>query len=723
MGGEPGPPFRRRQADFLPHFPRKPRIRAGFRRPDTFVEPAEDQEIDRLQPGLQRPPDMDTRVRSNRSRHRHFRHQICEERRVVGRRHGEVGGRREAVEKFGEGASARPLPERTVAAAVVGRGSAERRDEEAGRHVRRQFGIVAERRFERPEDRLESFNQLPRERPVRRREAPAGAGDVTRLRVLGLAPRRRQRRRQPADAAVHPSPAEYRQLEEPHRPATIRAVHPESGEGMLEEGEQPHRVAVGDHGFGEEPDEDARGQKVEARASRIVDGEVPAAKLGGDTTGQRPVRRHQGDGGRELLERLADGDGDGDRLLLLVMGDDQRDSRQRRFDRPLVERRGAEAGPMLGGLGGAERLRQEPCPEGDLGRRRNKRLDLFARHPHVRDQLLDAELRMAGGAVDGFPASPVEIAVESRQDDRTVRKAGDGIEQPRRRRDRAGRAGGDDRPLRRPVPQPFRLGTDQRVAALRRIDEVVFGEVRRPSLESDSEEVESDLEIAGMIIGREIADRFRLDTGRRHVVHQSGEVGGETGRIGRRGGNEERFARPEGQQLAANGAAPGKGQSGQRQLPRELRDRRGQHQPVRLGFRRWAEKMILFVDVADRTDRRQDRRVAAEAFGHHRAQRPDGAARRQENGHVGERQRIAGVRRRRQTTGKNRIGEGRQERRARRNGEEPWRIARHGAVRRRCRRSSSPPSRWRRACRHGARVRPCGRRGDAPPRSPCRTAG
>ena len=68
----------------------------------------------------------------------------------------------------------------------------------------------------------------------------------------------------------------------------------------------------------------------------------------------------------------------------------------------------------------------------------------------------------------------------------------------------------------------------------------------------------------------------------------------------------------EAEQLPANGATPGERQLGEGELPRQAADRRRQHQL--LGPRRDTriEEMLLLVDVADRPDDGQDRRVAAE---------------------------------------------------------------------------------------------------------------
>ena len=82
------------------------------------------------------------------------------------------------------------------------------------------------------------------------------------------------------------------------------------------------------------------------------------------------------------------------------------------------------------------------------------------------------------------------------------------------------------------------------------------------------EEIERDLEVAGVVLRREALDLLPRDAGRLHVVHQPGEVGGEPGGVGGGGGDEQRLAGREVEQVAADGAAPGERQFGQRELAR-----------------------------------------------------------------------------------------------------------------------------------------------------------
>jgi hypothetical protein len=131
----------------------------------------------------------------------------------------------------------------------------------------------------------------------------------------------------------------------------------------------------------------------------------------------------------------------------------------------------------------------------------------------------------------------------------------------------------------------------------------------RPSLGRDLQEIEGDPEITGLIVRHEPIDGVEADAGIFEIVDEAGEIAGKTGGVGGRGRNEERLVGCELHQLAADRPAPSEGQPRQGEMAGKARDRRRQRQPVGARLRRQAEEMILLVDVADRTDRRQDRRV------------------------------------------------------------------------------------------------------------------
>ena len=143
-------------------------------------------------------------------------------------------------------------------------------------------------------------------------------------------------------------------------------------------------------------------------------------------------------------------------------------------------------------------------------------------------------------------------------------KAGDRLQELGRRRHRTGRAGCDHRTGSGCGAQALRLGPDERVAPGDRIGETALREKGGPRFEGDLQEIEGDLEVAGMILRREAADLLPRDAGGLHVVHQPGEVGGQPRRVGGRGGDEQRFVR-----------GRGRAARGERRDPRRASVRRG----------------------------------------------------------------------------------------------------------------------------------------------------
>ena len=136
------------------------------------------------------------------------------------------------------------------------------------------------------------------------------------------------------------------------------------------------------------------------------------------------------------------------------------------------------------------------------------------------------------------------------------------------------------------------------------------------------------------------------------------------------------------------------------------------------------EKMVLLVGIADRADDGQDRRVAAQPCDQRLAEGADGAPGGQEDGDAGKRQRVVPeVGNGAEAAIEHRLGENGEKRCAGRDGEDVRGRSAIVSVRRRCRRSTSPPRRSLRGCRHAATPRPCGRRTGARPRWRGRTGG
>ena len=134
---------------------------------------------------------------------------------------------------------------------------------------------------------------------------------------------------------------------------------------------------------------------------------------------------------------------------------------------------GNELLPLLGVLGRTQRFpgQMQPGASGDRperfpadSRRRREMHRVCATAPPCR--LADAR-----DACRRPPSSPsIEIEIEPGQHHGAVRQRGDRLEQPRRRRHRAGRSCGDHR-MRRALRQPLGLERHQPVAARDRRDQ------------------------------------------------------------------------------------------------------------------------------------------------------------------------------------------------------------------------------------------------------------
>jgi hypothetical protein len=174
------------------------------------------------------------------------------------------------------------------------------------------------------------------------------------------------------------------------------------------------------------------------------------------------------------------------------------------------------------------------------------------------------------------------------------------------------------------------------------------------------------------------------------IVHQAGEIAGETRRIGSGSGDEERLTRADLQNIAADRLAPGERQLRQLKMAREARDRLREDKEIGIRLGGNSEQVILLVDIADGADDGKDRRLAAELRDEDLAECADGAARRQQDGKIGEGQRVRGGEID-EAARKDRIGQRREKRRAGRDVEDsgagPPGVHR---LMRRCRRSTIP---------------------------------
>ena len=421
VGGKTDPPFGRRQAELAAHGARQPWIGSRAGRPDALVESAENEQLGRLQPRFERPPDMDAGVGADRPLDRDVRHQRREQVGILTRCDPEclplIAG--QACEQLRQRLTVGRRPEAVVTLCLAGGGREDLAEGAAQGGDRDLAGT------ERGLQRSKAFGEIAGKGgskvPLPVGHSPPGARHVGHAFLGDTCPSFGERRPERSDAAGHPPAAEQGKLEEARRPTALGAAHAEGGQRMLEEGEQLQRVGVRGHCLDQEPREDAGGRPVERLAGRIVDGQLPAVELDRNPAGKRPVGRHQRDRAGAGLERFADGDGDRQRLPPAHAG--RRPGRCRR-ERP--RRRAAASGPpelrpVVGGLGGAKRFGEDRGARTYGATRRAQPPDVLPHDTQRRDELLEAELRMAEGRpirfgiADRRPARLVEALVQAGQ--------------------------------------------------------------------------------------------------------------------------------------------------------------------------------------------------------------------------------------------------------------------------------------------------------------------
>ncbi len=453
---------------------------------------------------------------------------------------------------------------------------------------------------------------------------------------------------------------------------------------MLQQRQQFDRRAAARRRRQRQAEQGPRRRLGERQARRIVGLDVPAAQFGRHPPRQHPVGRHQRDGLVLAGQRAANGDRDRQRLLALVRRLDQRQpldaGRQRRDARPLR--------PAVGGLRRAHRLRQE----GGARRRRlapRPRPGLGSVGAEPDQQLLQRELRMAGG--QRLPARRVEPGIEPVQHHRAGRQSGDDphqiaarVDAPRRARDNERRGG----PL---ALQPRGIGADQAAAPFGRVHAAVFFEDLRPLGGDQAEKGDRLLPVLRQIGGRQPGDGGEVRVLVRRLVDQPRQRPGKGQRHGEAAGRSR--------VLAERRHALGEDQFA-------LQARHLGRQGAEIGLR--VDQPLVLVDIAERHDARQHDGVEPRSLGQLLGERARGAAGGQEDGHAGQRQRIA---RRAEAVhqARRQIAE---KRPSGRDGEQPVRAAAHRAALRRHRpswasqasassiasgvliSSQSPSSRW-----------------------------
>ena len=575
MRGEADPALMRRQPEGGAHRPAHPWIRRRLKRPAAFVQPAEDQPVGALEPGLQHTPDLQPRVAAVMRPDDPAPHQ--------------------RVQQIGPGAS--------VDRAESARGAAEL-VHEAGRRravVVRPQALGAAR--------------------LRARRQPLGGLDLRRGQLGDRGPsaapdQRVERRHRPGDgvepcakhAVLADGPyqtvgarggagAPERRAFQPANPGAERAgLHPAGGERVLEDGKQRHRRPALGERPGEQAEKRARRSERERPAAGIVDLHAPAEELRRDPPGEPAVGSHQRRRLARALQRLAEQQRDRRRLLPRTGAIDPADAVQRGGAGGRVERRrpgsrrthggGEQAGPGLGGAAG-------------LGARPQR--DVARVDPELVEDEVEAVLRVAG--IERVPHRGFEPAVEPGQDHGAAGEPGHRRHQGARRRQAPGRTGEDHPPRRRVAAPGLDAGLDQPVAAFGRADRAFPGEHRGPGIGEDAKEIERDPPVRGERLRRQPREPVEAEPFRLHLVEQARELEGEAGDA--RGLLSALF---------------GADELGEEELAAQRRDRRRQLE--RGGGHVVGLEFLVETGIADRQDRRQQERALRAGAQHRLAERP-----------------------------------------------------------------------------------------------------
>ena len=178
---------------------------------------------------------------------------------------------------------------------------------------------------------------------------------------------------------------------------------------------------------------------------------------------------------------------------------------------------------------------------------------------------------------------------------------------------------------------------------------------------------QGELPVLVEMIRHQAVEALPRHLARRHVVDQPREIVGERERRRRVAHDQRRLAR-----RAAPAVRPGVNEPRQQKAPLEPAERRRQVEGIGGGGagRHVGEDELVLVDVADRHDARQQRRLDPEHVEEGIAREPAGPPRRQEDGGRGQGERVGGRQALDQPAVAERAEERRQERHRRRNGED-----------------------------------------------------
>ncbi|OCW56046.1 hypothetical protein AWJ14_12600 [Hoeflea olei] len=483
---------------------------------------------------------------------------------------------------------------------------------------------------------------------------------------------------------------------------------------MLDQRRDRHGVAGREGHLDRQPREAALRARGERNAARIIGFDAVTREFDHHPAGEVAVGRHQRRGrfGKVFtrLQRPAHCRSQRGRLLALVGGLDQAHMVETAADRGDI---GQEPG-LAPGLGGGRRQqrRRDHGPAvaqggrdiakcGDVGNLiRPKPAGLkqpqqpvlgMAADRHVRRWRTGSRdrtrlrRRAAGGERQRAPMRGPHHLVEPGQHHRALVEPRHGPNQPCGRRSRARRARDDHRTAGGRGRKAAGEDIDHAVVVIRGAGAADLGQQRRPEFTRDPEEFAGQLPPLLQVFRNHRVEAGEIAFLDLDCLDQVEQRAAEPDRVSRVGRRHQRHAA----QMIAHGLRqrllPGEHQIGKPQGGGQLRDRRIEGERFRV-LR--LEETGVVVGLAKRPDCRQQRRALADQVGEFRAQRARGAPGRHEHRGARQRQRIVSTigEPRHQTARQDRIGQRAQEGRARRNGDDPGRGARHGAA------SLSPPA-------------------------------
>ena len=500
MRGEADAPLRRLQVDAGLHQPRHEAIAFRLARPDTLVQPADDQCVDVLQACFQRPPDGDVAVAALCRLDRFGRHKrVHDVRPFIGGERERRGGGDEAAQHLRQSFAGVAGVKLTKTAIVRPAEMLKRFG--AGANQCDEVGFLAaprvRQRLHRPREAQEQVARFFYAANGQTREPERRTAAAAQRRKAGLEQRGEGENVRPAGAA-----AQRHQLDDARRAPCLHALQPEAKQRVLEQGQQADRIAGTEHGLEQQPQQSGRRCAAERRAAGIVGDDAETLELGRDAPRQGTIARDQRRALAGFLDGTPERQRDRHRLVPLARRLHECDAIEgARYVQPVEA--AARLGPELRRLGRPQRLahqcrpQRQPCL--DLG----EVFDVAAKDPDLADQLGQAILRMAkqrragAGRRNRIEGWFVQRAIEPGQDHGAVGKAGDGREQLGRGRYRAGGTGGDDRAGGRAQTQPRRFAPDQGAAVRGGGRKAAFSEEFRPGIGDDIEKIERHLPPAG----------------------------------------------------------------------------------------------------------------------------------------------------------------------------------------------------------------------------------